>query len=81
MCAYALTVHKAQGSEFDEVLLVLPHGDSPVLTRELVYTGLTRARRTLSIIADESVLRSAIEHRALRGSGLLESLREADARG
>lgn len=79
--AWAMTVHKSQGSEFESVVLLLPPGESRLCTRELVYTGLTRARRTLSIIADESVLRSAIEHRALRGSGLLESLREADARG
>ena len=48
---YAMTVHKSQGSEFDEVLLILPDRDSPVLTRELVYTALTRARKTVTIWA------------------------------
>ena len=43
--AYALTVHKSQGSEFDRVLLVLPDRESPVLSRELLYTGITRARK------------------------------------
>ncbi len=43
--AFAMTIHKSQGSEFDKVLLILPERDSPVLTRELVYTGITRARR------------------------------------
>jgi exodeoxyribonuclease V alpha subunit len=47
--SYALTVHKSQGSEFDRVLLVLPDRDSPVLTRELLYTGITRARRSVEL--------------------------------
>src|SRR3546814_14988744 len=47
--AFAMTVHKAQGSEFDEVWLLLPAHDSRVLSRELVYTGITRARRELML--------------------------------
>ena len=71
---YAMTIHKSQGSEFDEVLLVLPEKDSPLLTRELLYTGITRARRKLSILATESVIRSAISRRIERTSGLRDAL-------
>jgi len=48
---YALTVHKSQGSEFDRLLLILPDQDSPVLTRELLYTGITRAREGVEVWA------------------------------
>ena len=51
--ALAMTVHQAQGSEFDRVLLVLPERDAPVLSRELIYTGITRARHSLGIWAPE----------------------------
>lgn len=73
-CAYALTVHKAQGSEFDEVLLVLPHGDSPVLTRELVYTGVTRARRRLVVHGDRDGFVAGCERRTGRASALAHKL-------
>ncbi len=53
--AYAMTVHKSQGSEFDRVLFILPDGDSPVLTRELIYTGLTRARSQVELWWSEAV--------------------------
>ena len=71
---FAMTVHKSQGSEFDRVLLVLPERDSPLLTRELVYTGLTRARTSVELWADEPVLRAAIGRQVLRGSGLRDAL-------
>jgi exodeoxyribonuclease V alpha subunit len=71
---YAMTVHKSQGSEFDQVLLVLPDRDSPVLTRELVYTALTRARTTVTIRARRSVLAAAITRRIERTSGLRDAL-------
>ena len=67
--AFALTVHKSQGSEFDRVLLVLPERGR-VLTRELLYTGLTRCRRALLLWAGEDALREAIGRRAQRWSGL-----------
>jgi exodeoxyribonuclease V alpha subunit len=51
--ALAMTVHQSQGSEFDRVLLVLPERDAPVLSRELIYTGVTRARHSLGIWAPE----------------------------
>ncbi|MGQ0656751.1 MAG: exodeoxyribonuclease V subunit alpha [Chromatiales bacterium] len=72
--AYALTVHKSQGSEFDEVLLVLPQADSPVLTRELVYTAITRARQRVEIWSDDSVLARAIGRALQRASGLRDAL-------
>ncbi len=70
--AWAMTVHKAQGSEFAHVLLTLPAKVSPVATRELVYTGITRAKKRVTLWADETVLRAAIERRSLRMSGLRE---------
>lgn len=73
--AWAMTVHKSQGSEFERVMLVLPHAVSPVVTRELVYTGITRAKRAVTLRAEEAVLRAAIESRAARMSGLRERLR------
>jgi exodeoxyribonuclease V alpha subunit len=69
-----MTVHKAQGSEFDEVLLVLPPRPSPVLTRELLYTGVSRARRHVTIVGTADVLRAAIAERVQRASGLREAL-------
>ncbi|MET0231599.1 MAG: exodeoxyribonuclease V subunit alpha [Rhodanobacteraceae bacterium] len=72
--AFALTVHKSQGSEFDDVLLVLPERSVRVLSRELVYTGITRARSALTVWADEHVLADAIARRAQRWSGLATRL-------
>lgn len=74
--AFALTVHKAQGSEFSRVALLLG-ADSTVLTRELLYTGVTRARESLQIYADETLLRTAIARRTQRWNGLADRLREA----
>ena len=74
--AFAMTVHKAQGSEFEQVLLLLPSLPSRVLTRELVYTALTRARDRVVICGSEAALRAAIAIRTLRRSGLLARLRE-----
>jgi exodeoxyribonuclease V alpha subunit len=73
--AYAMTVHKSQGSEFDHTVLVLPGTSSPVLTRELVYTGITRARRWFTLLcpADE-LLDEAVGRSAHRASGLGEML-------
>ncbi|UKE47278.1 exodeoxyribonuclease V subunit alpha [Xanthomonas cerealis] len=68
--AFAMTVHKAQGSEFDDVWLQLPSRDARVLSRELVYTGLTRARQRLHLAASEAVLRAALARHAARISGL-----------
>jgi len=72
--AYAMTVHRSQGSEFDNVLLLLPDRDSPVLTRELIYTGLTRARRGVEMWGPERVFRTAVSRRIERRSGLRDAL-------
>jgi exodeoxyribonuclease V alpha subunit len=72
--AYAMTVHKSQGSEFDRVLFILPDGDAPVLTRELIYTGLTRARSQVEFWWNETVFAEAVKRRAERNSGLRDLL-------
>ncbi|KAB8196204.1 exodeoxyribonuclease V subunit alpha, partial [Lysobacter maris] len=68
--AFAMTVHKAQGSEFDEVWLQLPARDTRVLSRELVYTGLTRAKTRLHLAAPAEVIETALARHASRVSGL-----------
>ena len=97
--AFAGTVHKAQGSEFDQVLLLLPaqpgRGMSPPgrpkgeyrraqpegtpVSRELLYTALTRARRHVTVAAGAAAVGAAVANRGLRASGLIDRLREADA--
>jgi exodeoxyribonuclease V alpha subunit len=80
--AYVTTVHKAQGSEFDNVFLILPDADARVLSRELLYTALTRARRRVSLWAKPEALDRALERRTWRDSGLdarLRALRPASA--
>lgn len=77
--AFAMTVHKSQGSEFDEIALILPGGSSRVLTRELVYTGITRARRQVRLIAAATVLGEGIRTPTQRRSGLLARLAALDA--
>ena len=72
--AFALTVHKSQGSEFDRLLLLLPDRDTPLLSRELIYTGMTRARQEVTIAATEAVLRSSVERSLNRMSGLRDAL-------
>ncbi|NMG00389.2 exodeoxyribonuclease V subunit alpha [Aromatoleum toluolicum] len=70
---FAMTVHKSQGSEFTHAALVLPDTLNPVLTRELVYTGITRARQwlTLATAGSDRVLDEAVGRRVLRASGLM----------
>jgi len=72
--AFALTVHKSQGSEFEEVLLILPDALSQVLSRELIYTAITRARTKIDILGRESVLRQTIQKKLQRSSGLRDRL-------
>lgn len=72
--AFAMTVHKSQGSEFDRVLMVLPPEDTILLTRELIYTGITRARESVTLWSDEAVLSGAVKRRTERRSGLREML-------
>jgi exodeoxyribonuclease V alpha subunit len=71
---FAMTVHKSQGSEFDRVLLLLPDADARVLTRELVYTGLTRAIRRVDLRADPRILQTAVGRPIRRTSGLRDAL-------
>ncbi|EHV1588521.1 exodeoxyribonuclease V subunit alpha [Salmonella enterica] len=78
---WAMTVHKSQGSEFDHAALILPSQRSPVMTRELVYTAVTRARRRLSLYADERILAGAIVTRTERRSGLATLFDEVSCTG
>ena len=71
---FAMTIHKSQGSEFGAVLLILPTEETPILTRELIYTGLTRARDRVEIWSPESILGAALAKRASRTSGLRDAL-------
>jgi exodeoxyribonuclease V alpha subunit len=73
--SYAITVHKSQGSEFDRVLLLLPQEDAPILTRELLYTGMTRAKRELVLCGPQQLLVRATARQVVRYSGLKDKLR------
>jgi len=73
--SWALTVHKSQGSELDAIALILPHDDLPIVTRELIYTGITRARTGVVIVGSRTLLVAAGRRRALRYSGLANRLR------
>lgn len=68
--SFALTIHKSQGSEFGEILIILPDYEVPVLTKELVYTAITRARNHVLLQTSEATLRSSIHRSVKRGSGL-----------
>lgn len=72
--AYAITVHKAQGSEYDDVALILPDGDPRVLTREVLYTAITRSRRSVTIVGDRETFERGVARRIERFSGLLDRL-------
>lgn len=72
--AFALTVHKSQGSEFERVFFALPEQGARVVSRELLYTGLTRCRREVMLWASERVLRDGISRKAQRWSGLAQRL-------
>lgn len=69
-----MTMHKAQGSEFDRIVLVLPPRDSAVITRELLYTVITHARKSVELWATEAALRTALARRIRRASGLADHL-------
>ncbi len=72
--AYAITVHKSQGSEFDNVILVLPDAKYPVLTKELIYTAVTRAKKKVTILGTEEIFLYCVQRKAERASGLKEEL-------
>jgi exodeoxyribonuclease V alpha subunit len=71
---YAMTVHKSQGSQFDGVAVILPDPASPILTRELLYTAITRARRHLMVAGTEEAVRAAVTRPIARASGLRRTL-------
>ena len=68
---FAMTIHKSQGSEFEEVLIILPETISPVLTKELLYTAITRAKKTIKLVANEAVFSSTVRQRVQRVTGLI----------
>jgi exodeoxyribonuclease V alpha subunit len=71
-----MTIHKSQGSEFDRVALVLPGEDSALLSRELLYTGISRARSQVALVGRPLEIEAAVSRRVERASGLGEKLRE-----
>ena len=71
---YAMTIHKSQGSEFDRIHLLLPGNDSPILTRELIYTGITRAKKKVDIWGNGEIFVTSVSRRIERKSGLRETL-------
>lgn len=71
---HALTIHKSQGSQADHVTVLLPDEDSRLLTRELFYTAVTRARHKVRVVGSEAAVRAAVGRRALRASGLRQRL-------
>jgi len=75
--AYAVSVHKSQGSQFGSVTLVLPEPSSPLLTRELFYTAVTRAQQKVRIVGTEAAIRAAVGREVQRASGLRDRLRAA----
>lgn len=76
---FAMTVHKSQGSEFAHTALMLPESLNPVLTKELLYTGITRARSHFTLLESRpSVFDQAVQKRVARRSGLLDELTSAE---
>jgi exodeoxyribonuclease V alpha subunit len=73
---YALTVHRSQGSQFARISLILPPATSPLLTRELFYTAVTRAKNGLRILGTEEAVRAAVTRPVARASGLRNRLAE-----
>lgn len=73
--AHAVTVHKAQGSEYDRIWIVLPENDIELATRQMLYTAVTRARKGVHIAGPPSVLRAALARKEIRSSALAERLR------
>ncbi len=71
---YAMTIHKSQGSQFGTAVVLLPEPDSRILTRELLYTAVTRAQRRLILVGPEETIRAAVDRRVARASGLATRL-------
>jgi exodeoxyribonuclease V alpha subunit len=73
---FAMTIHKSQGSEFQDVLIALPENDNRVLNKQLVYTAVTRAKERVWLLAEEQVVIDTLSRDYLRSSGLVEMLKE-----
>jgi len=69
---FAMTIHKSQGSEFEEVLIILPEAINPVLTKELLYTAITRAKKTVKLVADGAVFTGTVRQKVKRVTGLVD---------
>ncbi|HLP16801.1 MAG TPA: AAA family ATPase, partial [Bacteroidota bacterium] len=76
--AFAITIHNSQGSEFEKVAIVMPSRDTQILTRELLYTGITRAKKRAVIYGAEELVRAAVSRKIDRHSGLTERLNACD---
>jgi exodeoxyribonuclease V alpha subunit len=75
---FASTVHKAQGSECDEVLILLPEPGNALLARETLYTAVTRARKAVRVFGSEAAIRQAVERRMRRYGGLREIMKREE---
>jgi exodeoxyribonuclease V alpha subunit len=74
---FAMTIHKSQGSEFDKVMVILPEGtDNPLLTRELLYTAVTRAKKSVSIQATAETLLHTVSRSVKRISGITQRINQ-----
>ncbi|MDD1642989.1 MAG: exodeoxyribonuclease V subunit alpha, partial [Methylococcaceae bacterium] len=69
---FAMTIHKSQGSEFEEVLIILPEAINPVLTKELLYTAITRAKKTVKLVADGAIFTGTVRQKNKRVTGLVD---------
>lgn len=72
--AYFITIHKSQGSEYNNIFMILSSEDNPVITRELIYTGITRAKKEIKIITAKNVFEKSIVKKIVRTSGLQDQL-------
>ncbi len=72
---YAMTIHKSQGSEFEQVLITLPDKINPILTRELLYTAVTRAKQQVHVLTSEAVFKQTISQQVSRYGGLAGKLK------
>ena len=75
---YAMTIHKSQGSEYDSVLVLLPERDMSMLTKELLYTAITRARKKVEIVSSKEVLACTLQRSGSRNSGFENALKRLD---
>lgn len=74
---FAMTIHKSQGSEFEEVLIALPDTMNPVLTKELIYTGITRAKKIVKIVAEQAIFINSVTQKVERNGGLVAKISDS----